>query len=80
VTDIYVTGIQFRGRGHARRRPDPTLPDTDMDQEERVLNEDRSRRCSAKQARVGGRFVAGTKAVARVQHEPWAALIWEEAL
>ena len=75
MTDIYVGGMFFRGRGHAKRRPDPTLPDTDTG------------RGTPSNAGRKGAAVAGANRRAKTRArralipvEPWEPLLWEEFL
>ena len=75
MTDIYVTGIQFRGRGHARRRPEPTLPDTTVDYS---ACEAGGKKAAA--TRRAKRLAAQAAARPPIPIEPWAPLLWEEFL
>ena len=77
MSDIYITGIQFRGRGHARRRPEPTLPLIEDDRFGRDMSEQAAARLRERRraARIAAQATRNP-----VQVEPWAPLIWEEAL
>ena len=77
MTDIYVTGIQFRGRGHARQRPDPTLPlieDDRLGVDMSTAAQDRFRE-KRRVARLAAQAMKDPIPV-----EPWEPLIWEETL